>query len=96
MLGAVREAFVARCRSVYQRTTGMFIDVYVDDALILGGAMLRDRVLVLRDAYFDFVGDLMMIDTAAESDPFYSASEPTIGSRFILLYVEAADFAALA
>lgn len=81
---------------VYQRTTGMFIDVCVDDALILGGALLRDRVLVLRDAYFDFVGDLMMVDTQGTADPFFSASEPSIGSRFALIYVEAADFAGLA
>jgi hypothetical protein len=85
------------CRlKVYQRTTGMFVDVYVNDKLILGGALLRDRVLVLRDAYFDFVGDLMMIDSQGTTDPFYSASEPSIGSRFVLVYLEAADFAALA
>jgi hypothetical protein len=81
---------------VYQRTTGLFIDIYVDDTLILGGALLRDRVLVLRDAYFGFVGDLMMIDTQATADPFFSASEPSVGSRFQLIYIETADFADLA
>jgi hypothetical protein len=85
------------CRlKVYARSTGMFIDVYVDDALILGGAPLRNGTLVFRDAYLGFVGDLMVLDTTGTSDPFYSASAPSIGDRFVLIYLEAADLAVTA
>lgn len=81
---------------VYQRRAGLFIDVFVDDSMELGGALCRDRVLILRDAYLSFAGDLVFLDTQGTSDPEYTVGAAGIGSRFSLIYVEVADFAAMA
>lgn len=78
------------CRiEVYQRRTGLFLDLYRDDTLVIGGAACRDRVRVLRDAYHQFDGDLAFEDTQGTDDP----TTPGLGSRFVLLYLEVADLA---
>jgi hypothetical protein len=76
------------CRiNIYQRTTGLFADLYVNDALIIGGVICRDNVLIVRDAYLGFTGDLAFFDTAGQDDP-----EPSgLGSRWVLCYIETTD-----
>lgn len=74
---------------VTQRRTGLFLDLYVNNALVLGGVIFRDRTRVVRDAYLGFVGDFCTIDTQGASDPAYSG----LGSQFLLMYLEPADLA---
>ena len=47
----------------------MFLDLYVNDNLIIGGVILLDESLTVIDPYFGFVGDLAIIDTRGSEDP---------------------------
>ena len=83
------------CRVVlYQRRTGLFMDLYRDDVAIVGGAICLDRVPVLRAAYHPFDGDLAFLDMQGTTDPLFDPATPGLGSRFVLVYLEAADLAA--
>lgn len=74
------------CRlHVYQKTTGLYVDLYVNDALLIGGVVARNGVRIVRDAYLGFVGDLAFADTQGNEDPDYTG----LGSRWVLAYVEA-------
>jgi hypothetical protein len=72
---------------VYQKTTGLYVDVYVNNAPIVQGAIARDRVRIVRHAYLGFVGDLAFVDTQGTSDPISTG----LGSRYSLIYLEASD-----
>jgi hypothetical protein len=67
---------------VYQKRTGLYLDLYVNDAPIITGVLCRDRVWIVREAYRGFVGDLVFIDTQSVSDPIYDG----LGSRFLLVW----------
>jgi len=54
---------------VYQNTNPVFVDLYVNDALVIGGVLLRDRNAIVRNSYFGFLGDIAIIDTQANEDP---------------------------
>jgi hypothetical protein len=76
------------CRiNVYTKSTGLFCDLYVNDNLIVGGVICLNTVLIVRDAYFGFVGDLAFFDLQGSTDPIYSG----LGTRYILGYVEASE-----
>lgn len=80
------------CRiELYLRHSGLYVDLYRDDALIVGGSICVNGVRVVRDAYRGFSGDLLFIDTLGVDDP----TTPGIGSRFSLIYLSAADIAAI-
>lgn len=68
--------------NVYQKAFGLFVDVYVNDAVILSGALARNLVKIVRSAYLGFIGDLFFFDTQGESDPTYDG----LADRFVLLY----------
>lgn len=71
------------CRlAVYQKAFGVFVDVYVNDALVIGGVIARNLDRMVRSAYLGFVGDLYFFDTAGVDDPLY----PGFGSRYVLIY----------
>lgn len=64
-----------------------FLDLYVNDALVIGGVLCLDRNLIVRDAYLGFLGDLAFVDTST-NDP-NGGEDPQIvglGSRFQLTY----------
>jgi hypothetical protein len=42
---------------------------------------------MVRETYLGFIGDLSFTDTQGTSDPVYTG----LGSRFVLLYLEASD-----
>ena len=67
---------------VYQKRTGVFINIFVDDAPITTGRICRDRVKLVHQDYKGFQGDLFFIDTQGTSDPDYTG----IGDRFQLCY----------
>lgn len=68
---------------VYQRSHGLFLDLYVSDVPIVRGALCLDSNLLVRDAYLGFVGDLMAMDIQGVSDPDYTG----LGSRFVLVWI---------
>jgi hypothetical protein len=74
--------------NVYQKSTGMFIDVYVNNVLIIGGVICQNANPIVRSAYLGFIGDLAFFDIAPSSsgpptDPVYTG----LGSQFILGYL---------
>lgn len=76
------------CRiNVYQKTTGLFFDLYVNSVLIIGGVICENWNRIVRDAYLGFVGDFVFIDTQGTSDPVYTG----LGSQYQLIYLEEGD-----
>ncbi|ACR29226.1 phage baseplate plug family protein [Burkholderia glumae] len=73
--------------AVYQTTTGLYLDLSINNAALRTGVLCRDRVLLVRFAYLGFVGDLAFFDTQGVDDPDYTG----LGARFQLVYLEASD-----
>lgn len=73
--------------SVYQKSTGLFLDLSVNNALIIGGVLCENANRIVRSAYLGFIGDLAFLDTQGSTDPVYTG----FGSRYELLYLEPAD-----
>ncbi|MDN7913675.1 hypothetical protein QZM77_25835 [Burkholderia cepacia] len=73
--------------SVYQKTTGMYLDLAINNAAIKSGIACRDRVRLIRYPYLGFVGDLTFFDTQGVTDPAYAG----LGARYQLVYLEASD-----
>ena len=69
---------------IRQSLYGLFIDVYVDGTLIIGGVVCENKNWIVRNAYLGFVGDLMFMDVLGNSDPEYSE----LGTRYKLFYLE--------
>ena len=68
--------------NVSQKTFGMFVDVFLNGALIIGGVWARNMTQIVRGVYLGFAGDLYFFDTQGVSDPSYDG----LGSRYVLLY----------
>lgn len=67
---------------IAQRTTGLFMDVLVNNVLVVGGVLCLDRTRIVRDDYLGFSGDLFFADTQGTSEPYYSG----LGSQYLLIY----------
>lgn len=80
--------------NVYQQAYGLFMDVYVGATLIVAGVICLNATLIVRSEYLGFSGDFEFLDTenlTTPSDPVYTG----LGSRFQLIYLTAAEIAAL-
>lgn len=73
--------------NIYQLSTGMFMDVLVNDVAIISGVICRNNVRIVQSRYLGFIGDLVWLDMQGGDDPNWTA----LGTRFILVYLEAAD-----
>jgi hypothetical protein len=72
------------CRiNVRQFLTGLFVDLYVNDAPVICGVLGLNNTLIVREAYRGFAGDLIFWDTQGSGDPSYDG----LGARFVLLYI---------
>lgn len=77
---------------VYQKFFGLFVDLYVQNSLIIGGVIAQNLNRIVRSAYLGFVGDLCFIDNEGTADPDYTG----LGGRFSLAYLEATEVADIA
>ena len=77
--------------NIYQKRTGLFVDLYVNNSLIIGGVIAQNLNRIVRYAYLGFQGDLAFNDTQGNDDPIYTG----LGSRWQLLYLTPADLTAL-
>lgn len=73
--------------NLYQKSTGLFADLYVNGNPLVTGLICRDRVRWVRHEYLGFIGDLALCDTQGVADPDYTG----LGARFVLIYLEAGD-----
>lgn len=71
------------CKDAY----GTFFDLLVSDVLVVGGVACQNLNRLVRSAYLKFVGDFCFLDQQGSSDP----TTPGLGTRFLLVYLEAAD-----
>jgi hypothetical protein len=72
---------------VYTQINPIFLDLYVNDAPVILGALGRTLVRLVRDAYLGFIGDLFFYDVLGvypklPQDPLIYG----LGSRWLLMY----------
>lgn len=71
------------CRlNVYQKAFGLFVDLYVNDALVIGGVIAENLNRIVRSVYLGFGGDLFFNDTQGTDDPDYAG----LADRFQFLW----------
>ncbi|SPB14885.1 hypothetical protein NOV72_02116 [Caballeronia novacaledonica] len=58
--------------AVYQKRTGLYLDLYVAGKLVMAGVLCRNHVYLVHETYLAFTGDLAFVDTAGSDDPQYS------------------------
>jgi hypothetical protein len=73
--------------NVYQKRTGLFLDIYVANSLVLSGVRCRNLTLMVMDAYLGFVGDLIWFDNQGRQNPDYTG----LGGRYSLVYLLPSD-----
>lgn len=73
--------------NVYEKSTGLYLDLFVNHDPIVTTALCHDRVRIVRESYRGFVGDLSFLDTQGYADPEY----PGLGGRFLLVYLGAEE-----
>jgi hypothetical protein len=75
--------------NVYQKRTGMFMDLYSNNVLILGGIYCVNQTFAVMNVYLGFIGDFMWVDTLnLNANPIYGSG---VGSRFQLVYLLPSD-----
>ena len=67
---------------LYQKSAGLFMDVYLSGKPLIVGVLCRDRSRIIRSQYLGFAGDMYFVDTEGEADPYYAG----LGSRWVLVY----------
>lgn len=72
---------------ISQKATGLFTDVYVNDALTIGGVIVENDNPIVRSAYLGFAGDLYFHDTQNGGSAFPAYTD--LGARYALLYAGA-------
>lgn len=77
--------------AVYTRSTGLYVDVNVNGADISTGVLARNMVPLVPTVYLGFAGNIFFVDTLGLTDPTYAG----LGARYQLMYLTAADYAAL-
>lgn len=78
--------------NIYQLTTGLFIDLYVNGSAIITGVICLEATRIVRDLYLGFTGDLVFFDT--QPSQIYGPQDPEytgLGARWILNYLELTD-----
>jgi len=70
-----------------QRSTGLFMDLYVGTNPIVLGVICQDRNRIVRDAYLGFIGDIAFVDTQGTTDPYYTG----LGAQYALAYLDSFD-----
>lgn len=75
--------------NIYQKSTGMFFDLYVSGGLVIGGVICLNQNRIVRSLYLGFLGDFIFVDTQGTTDPVYTG----LGSRYQLVYLDPADLA---
>lgn len=74
--------------SLYLLSDGkMYMDVQLNNKLVVSGVLVRNNVKIIRNTYFGFKGDFVVTDTQGSSDPEYTG----LGARWQLVYLTASE-----
>lgn len=76
--------------NVYQTYNGLFIDVYLENTLIIGGVICENQNRIIRSTYLGYSGDFAFLDVQGSNDPDYAG----LGTRYFLAYLTEAELAA--
>ena len=77
---------------LYQKSTGMFCDLYLDDTLITGGVPCQVGNPIVRSAYQGFPGNIAFFDLHVGQPPLIPEADPGdvyytgLGTRYFLAY----------
>ena len=74
---------------ICQRSTGLFMDIGVDNVWIAQGILCLNCNKIVRYPYLKFRGDLFFADMIGSFDPVYDQ----LGTRFKLFYATAEEIA---
>jgi hypothetical protein len=78
--------------NVYQKTTGLFMDVILQGGEPLYGVQCFDSNRIVRNSYFGVDGDFTFFDTTGNgNDPYFTG----LGTTFVLLFLTPADLNAI-
>lgn len=72
---------------IYQKLSGLYCNLYVNNSLIIGGVICENANRIVRSTYLGFLGDLAFLDNIGEDDPVYTG----FGDRFSFIYLELVD-----
>jgi len=73
--------------AVYQKMSGLYMNLSVNNVLIIGGVLCENLNRIVRSLYLGFIGDFCFIDNQGSADPDFTG----LGTRFSLAYLETAD-----
>lgn len=68
---------------VYQRSTGLYMNVWLDDLLIVAGVICQNLNPVVHADYLGLGGDFVFVDTQGSEDPTHDG----LGGRYVLTFV---------
>lgn len=70
--------------NVYQKRTGVYLDLTVNGNPIMYGQLCVDRSSMIKEDYLGFNGRLMFVDLLGNTNPVASG----FNTRYILVYLE--------
>lgn len=73
--------------NVYQEPSGIHVDLYVNNEIVIAGVIAENLNRIVRSTYLGFAGDLAFIDNQGDTDPYYTG----LGTRYSLAYITAAE-----
>lgn len=79
--------------NLYQKSTGLYVDLYVGGILIVAGVLALASNLIVRATYLGFSGDLAFFDTQPGAAALLANMQPDqitypgLGSRYFLAYL---------
>lgn len=68
---------------VFQKFYGVFINIYLDNNIVIAGVLCENAHLIIRNTYLGYAGDFVFNDTQGTSDPIYTG----LGVRYLLVYL---------
>lgn len=75
---------------LYQKVDGLFMNLFVNDVLVIGGVICENQNRIVRDRYLGFSGDFFFNDSQGSDDPVYTG----LGSRFRLIFIDPTELPA--
>ena len=65
----------------------LYMDVELNNKPVVTGVLVRNKVKIIRNTYFGFSGDFVIVDTQGSDEPVYSG----LGTRWQLIYLLASE-----